>query len=157
MMRTFLKITLIGLVAAGFVCSANAQEKAKSKPAILKTVVSEEVRSSPAYAELLLKRTELESEVESLLLDHTESFPKVVEDRYHLAMIDILIRRVAAVKAPDAGKLSLALGKLMTRQAELETDLWGLKLVYTESNNEVKRAAKKLAIYDAAIKDILGF
>lgn len=156
MMRNFFKTIFIALLVSGFVCAAGAQDKAK-KPAIPKTVVSEEVRSSPAYAELLLKRTELESEIESLLLDHTESFPKVVEDRYHLAMIDILVRRVAAVKAPDTGKLTLALGKLMIRQAELETDLWGLKLVYTESNSEVKRATKKLAIYDAAIKDILGF
>lgn len=141
-----------------FAAAANAQTKPKPKPETpdLKTVFSEQVRASPAYAELILVRTELESGIESLLIDHTESFPKIVEDRYHLAMIDIALRRIAAVKPAEAGKLTLALGKMLVRAAELETDVWGLKLIYTDVHPEVKQGVKKLAIYEAAIKDILG-
>ncbi len=152
-----LKLVLISLFAIGFVTAANAQAKTKpdtQKPS--KVVFSQEVRASAAYAELMLVRTELESEVESLLIDHTESFPKIVEDRYHLAMVDIALNRVAAVKPVDAGKLTIALGKILVREAELETDIWGLKLIYTDGHPEVKQAAKKLSIYAAVTKDILG-
>lgn len=145
------------MFALGFVSAANAQAKTKQesqKPP--KVVFSQEVRASATYAELMLVRTELESEIESLLIDHTESFPKIVEDRYHLAMVDIALNRVAAVKPADSGKLTVALGKLLVREAELETDIWSLKLIYTDGHPEVKQAVKKLSIYAAVTKDILG-
>jgi len=151
-----LKLMLIFSIALGFAVSANAQNKTKPEPVKPKAVLAEQIRASAAYAELIMVRTELESNIESLLIDHTESFPKIIEDRYHLAMIDIALNRVAAVKPAEAGKLTLALGKMLVRSAELETDLWGLKLIYTDGHQEVKLAAKKLAIYEAAIKDILG-
>lgn len=114
------------------------------------------VRSTAAYAELLLVRAELASEIESLLIDHTPSYPQVIEDRYRLGLIDISIRRIAAVKAADTGKLTLALGKMLTRQAELDTELWRLKLTYADGHPEVKQTAKKLEIYEKAVNAILG-
>jgi hypothetical protein len=153
-----LKLVSIFFIVLCFAATANAQTKVKPKQeaAETKIVFSEQVRSSPAFAELILVRTELESGIESLLIDHTESYPKIVEDRYHLAMIDIALRRIAIIKPAETGKLTLALGKMLLRAAELETDLWGLKLIYTDSHPEVKQGIKKLAIYEAAIKDILG-
>src|SRR5690606_3811765 len=109
-----------------------------------------------AYAELLLARAELASEIESLLIDRTESYPQIIEDRYHLGLIDIAIRRVAAVKPADTEKLTLALGKMLTRQAEIETELWRLKLTYADGHPEVKQTAKKLEIYEKAVNAILG-
>ncbi|HSK72937.1 MAG TPA: hypothetical protein VK892_14645, partial [Pyrinomonadaceae bacterium] len=40
------------------------------------------VKSSPAYAELLLRRTELAAQVEDMQVDYTEDYPKLKESRY---------------------------------------------------------------------------
>jgi hypothetical protein len=160
------RLTFPAVLIAVFaiVCSAQnpvaADKKSGEKPSAAN--ISEPpaappfIRSTAAYAELLLVRSELASEIESLLIDRTESYPKIIEDRFHLGLIDIAIRRVAAVKAADTEKLTLALGKMLVRQAEIETELWRLKLTYADGHPEVKQTAKKLEIYEKAVNAILG-
>lgn len=125
---------------------------AKEKPA----AAVDAVRGSSAFAEILLRSTDLESELESLLIDYTDEFPKVKELRFTLS---ILIRdrdRILLAKQTEIGRLSQALGKLIVRRAELETDLWKLLQSYKDEHPDVKRAKRRVEIYDRAIKDILG-
>ncbi len=112
--------------------------------------------SSPAYAELLLKKTELQADLESILLDYTEEFPKVREIRHTLGLMQKETDRLHGIKAAEASKLTLALGKLIVRKIELETDMWRLLNNYKEEHPDVKRAKRKVEIYEAAIKEILG-
>lgn len=112
--------------------------------------------SSPAYAELLLKKTELKSELESLVLEYTEEFPKVKEIRYVVTLLDRDIARLNKVKPSDVGRLTLALGKLMARRIELETDLWNLQRNYKDEHPDVKRAKRRVEIYENAIVEILN-
>ena len=114
------------------------------------------VKSSPAYAEIQLKRTEILSELEALLLDYQEEYPKVKELRLTLLLLDRDIARISRVKAGEASKLTLALGKLMLTRVELETDLGNLQKKYKEEHPDVKRVRKKIEIYTAAINDILN-
>ena len=128
-------------------------QTAKPEPA---KIVSNTAASSPAYAELLLKKTELQSDLESLILEYTEEFPKVKEIRYVLTLVDRDTARLSKVKATDTSKLTLALGKLLVRRIELETDLWKLQGTYKDEHPEVKRAKRKIEIYEAAIGEILN-
>ena len=112
--------------------------------------------SSPAYSEILLKRTELESEIESLLLDYTEEHPKLKETRFALAQLENEIKRLNAFKPSDPARYTLALGKLVVKKVEVETELWTLRQQYKEDYPEVKRAKKKAEIFERAIRDILG-
>jgi hypothetical protein len=118
--------------------------------------VSVEVTSSPAFAELVLRRTELRSDLEALILEYTEDFPKVKEIRHVLTMLDRDINRLAKVKPVEASRLTLALGKLIVRRIELETDLWKLQSNYQDEHPEVKRAKKKVEIYESSISEILN-
>ena len=111
--------------------------------------------SSAAYAELLLKKTELQSELEGLLLDYTDEYPRVKELRYVLSLFDRDTLRLANVKPADAGKLTQALGKMMMRKLELETELWRLEGNYKDEHPEVKRAKKRVQIFEEAIAQIL--
>jgi len=113
------------------------------------------MKSSPAFAELLLRRTERESELEEFLLDYTEEFPKVKELRFELEVLKKAMDKIATVHASESGKLTLALGKLMVRKIELETDLWNLRRQYNDDHPEVKRAKRKIEVYERAIKEIL--
>jgi hypothetical protein len=134
----------------------SAQTNSKQKNISSSIIINNFGASSPAFAEIILRKTELEAELESLLVSYTEEFPKVAEIRFEFDSLKRAIERLSTVKAAESSKLTLALGKLMVRKAELETDLWNLRKRYDDNNQEVKRARRKIEIYEAAIKEILG-
>lgn len=114
---------------------------------------NQSIKSSPAYAEILLRKTELDADVESLLESYTEDFPKLKESRYELSLIQKDLDKL--LTQTDASKLTLALGKLLVRRASLNTDLWALQSKYGAEHPEVKRAKRKVLSFDNAIKEIL--
>lgn len=120
------------------------------------TTISQNTRSSPAYAEVILRKTEREAELEELLLDYTEEFPKVKELKFEFDLLHKEMNKVLAVSAAETGKLTLALGKLMVRKVEMEVELWNLKRQYNDEQPEVKRTKRKIEIFDKAIKEILS-
>lgn len=141
----FLPLVLL-FAATGF-----AQTKTKPTPAN----GLNPVKSSPAYAEVLLKKTELSAELEGLLVEYTEEFSKVKELRYESGLLQKEMDRLLTINAADASRLSAALGKLMVRKCELDTDLWSLLLQFNDQHPDVKRAKRKSDLFGAAINDIL--
>lgn len=113
------------------------------------------IRSSPAYAEILLRKTEIQADLEALLADYTEANPKIIDLRFELSALDKSLERVFAVRPTETSKLTLALGKMIVRKAELETDLNRLQRTYNKDHQEVKRMQRRVDIYDSAIKEIL--
>lgn len=141
------------LLAASIVAGAQVKsQKPVTNPTSDKVQTA---KSSPAYAEVLLRKTEVLSELESLLVEYTEEYPKVKELRYESGLLQKESDRLTAVSAADAFKLSAALGKLMVRKCELETDLWILLKQYNDQHPDSKRAKRKVEIFEAAIADIL--
>jgi uncharacterized protein involved in exopolysaccharide biosynthesis len=129
-------------------------EKNLTKPD-LSRALSQTIKSSPAYAELLLRQTEREAQLEEFLLDYTDEFPKVKEIRFELELLQKQMEKVSALGASDAPKLTLALGKLLVRKTELEVDFWNLVKQYNADHPEVKRAKRKIEVYERAVKEIL--
>ncbi len=113
------------------------------------------IRSSPAYAEVLLRRTEIRADLEALSADYTEANPRIIDLRFELALLDKATERLYAVKPTDTGRLTLALGKLLVKRAQLETELGRLTRSYSQDHAEVKRTKRKIEIYETAIKEIL--
>lgn len=128
---------------------------AQGKPVPAVTAVVD-YKASPAFAELRLRKAELESELESLLTEYTEEYPKIKEARATMGFLQKEIDRIAAT-GPNAGqRLTPALGKLMVRKAELETEVWRLLETLQPGHPDVKRAKRRVEIFEGAIKDILG-
>ena len=113
------------------------------------------VKSTPAYAEVLLRQTELQAELEDLLFAYTDEFPKVKEIRIELDMLKQDMRKMFLVRESETSKLSVALGKLMLRRAELETDLWNLRQTKDDEHPDIKKMLRKISIFNSAINDIL--
>ncbi len=133
-----------------------AQTDSKTKTVhITAKQVAQAVKFSPAYAELLLRKTEREAQLEEFLLDYTDEFPKVKEIKFELELLQKQMDKVSAISTSDAPKLSLALGKLLVRKTELEVDLWNLLKQYNADHPEVKRAKRKIEVYEKAVKEIL--
>ena len=132
-----------------------AQRPAAKKPEPVQPVAVE-YKSSAAYAEILERRTELQASLESLLVEFTDDYPKVKEIKHTLGLMQKEAERLASVKSLNSSQMTLALGKLIVRKVELETDLWSLLETYKAEHPDVKRAKRKVEIYEAAIKEILG-
>ncbi len=132
-----------------------SQAQTIKKPSAPTSAPGAVVKFTAAYAEILLRRTERESELEEFLLDYTEEFPKVKEIKFELGLLQKELDKITAVNVSESGKLSLALGKLIVRKIEIETDLWNLRRQYADDHPEVKRARRKAEVYERAIKEIL--
>lgn len=117
--------------------------------------VAAAIRSSAAFAEVILRRTELAADLEALSADYTESNPRIVDLRVELASIDRSLERIYTVKPADAGRLTLALGKLMVKKAALEGDLSRQMRSYNKDHPETRRAKKRVELYEEAIDVIL--
>src|SRR5436190_3614462 len=113
------------------------------------------IKSSPAYAEVLLRKTELQADLESLIADYTEANPKIIDLRFELAALNKSLERLYAVRPTETGKLTLALGKLLVKKAALDTDLNRLQRSYNKEHQEVRRAKRKVEIFEASINEVL--
>jgi uncharacterized protein involved in exopolysaccharide biosynthesis len=145
-LRIILMFVFLGTLLAGF---GYGQSPKKTAPDENLKVI----KSSPAYAEVLLRKAELEAEVESLLETYTEDYPKLRESRFELDLIAQDLTKLLA--QTDPSRLTLALGKLLVRKNQLETDLWVLQNQYGKDHPEVKRAQRKVASFQKSIKEIL--
>jgi hypothetical protein len=143
-MKKAIFIVLLGLIFS----AAFAQTKAKPATA-------NSVKSTPAFAEIILLKTEVESRLEELLLDYKEEYPEVKKNRVELGFINKELDKLLKLDASQMPKLTLALGKLLVRKIELQSDLSALLENYKEDNPEVLRAKKKLEIFEKAIAEIM--
>ena len=154
---TFSKFCLIAFFLAIGAASGFAQspQKITLSRADKPYLPLETIKTTAAYAEIVLRRAELESEVESLLIGYTEEFPKIKELRYEMETLKREFTRLSGVKPAEAGKLTSALGRLIVRKAAHETDVWSLRQKYDDNYPDVKRAKRRVEIYENAVKSIL--
>ena len=116
---------------------------------------SNAINSTPAYAEVVLRRVELQSELESLLIEFTDDYPKVKDLRLELEILKAEADRLLAVKPSDSAKLTLALGKLVIGKVSHAAALKRLQLNYQDNHPNVKKEKRQVEIFEAAIKEIL--
>ncbi len=145
-MKLFKIIFILSLIFTSY-ASAQTTKTVTQKP------TANAAKSSPAYAEVLLRKTELTAELEELLISYTEEFPKVKNLRYEISLLQKDLDKLSAVT--DVSRLSTALGKLIVRRTELQVDVWVLQKQYSDEHPDVKRAKRKVEIYEQAIKEIL--
>jgi hypothetical protein len=149
MLKYFFVVFL--MLVSGTVFETYAQTKGPAKlPA------ETNVRSTPAYAVVLVRKTDLQAEMESLLVEYTEDYPKVRDLRLELGVLKPEIDRVLAIRSADAGKLTEALGKLILGKVAHATALKKLQTQFQDAHPNVKKEKRMVEIYEAAIKEILG-
>jgi uncharacterized protein involved in exopolysaccharide biosynthesis len=113
------------------------------------------IRTSAAYAEVLLRKTELQADIEAFGESYTEANPKMLELRAELASLDKSVEKLFGVKPTETAKLTQALGKLIVKKAALEADYTHLLRTYNQAHPDVKRAKRRLEIFESAIDEVL--
>lgn len=148
---------LVMACVLAFSIAGNAQSNSTRKaPASADTASASVLRATPAYAEVLLHKTELEAELESLLMEYTEDYPRVKDLRVELEVLKPEIDRILALKPADAGKLTQALGKLILGKVAHAATLKKLQSQFQDPHPSVKKEKRMVEIFEAAIKEILG-
>jgi uncharacterized protein involved in exopolysaccharide biosynthesis len=144
-----LKATLLIATVIILTVSANAQSAPEMLP-------SGSVKATAAYAEIIFKRTALEADLQALLLDYKEEFPRVKSLRREISVLDDSIEMLMKLPPAANEKLTAALGKLIVRRAELETEFSEVASRFGEDHPDVRRAAKRIEIFDRSIRELLG-
>ncbi len=114
------------------------------------------IRASAAFSVVTLRRTELEADLVSFVEDYTEENPRVIDTRFELASINKELDRMFAISPSETQRLTEATGKLILRKAELETEHNRLLRSQKPDHPQAKRLAKKIEIYQKALKQIFG-
>lgn len=138
-----------------FSLSIFAQTDDKKPKLDYSTPTSKAIKSSPAYAALVLHRTTVRAELEEMLVTYTEDFPKVVDARHEIDLINFELSRLLDTKVTESCRLSDSLGELMLKKTAIDMQLWNLKKKYNNDHPDVLRAKKKLEIYEKAVAEIL--
>lgn len=112
------------------------------------------VRSSAAYAELIVRKTEVQADLEAVAADYTEANPKLLDLRFELSALERSLVRILATKPSETAKLTLAIGKLLVKKAALETEQARLIRSYGPEHPEVKRAKRRVEIFENAILEL---
>ena len=146
--------TFLVIITLAFAVPFAAAQTAENKPAG-SGEVPEYVKASPAFAEVVFRKAVVEAELEELLVRYTEQYPKVIEKRFEMSELDNEQDDLVKIPETEASKLTLALGKMLVQRAAYATELGVLKLKYDDTHPDVKRAKRKLEIFDKAIKRIL--
>lgn len=113
------------------------------------------IRASPAYAEILLRKTELQADIDAFGGDYTEASTKMIELRAELASLDRSLEKVFAVRPSETGKLTQGLGKLIVKKAALDVELDRSLRRYSKEHPETRRAQRRVDRFEAAIAEIL--
>lgn len=133
--------------------AASAVAAAQKDPGLSDAPLS--IKSSPAYAEILLRKTELLADIDAFGADYTEASTKMIELRAEIASLDKSLVKVFAVRPSETGRLTQGLGKLIVRKAALDADLDRLLRRYSKEHPETKRAQRRADRFEAAIAEIL--
>ena len=140
---------IILLTGIGFV-SASAQT-VQSKQT---TALPRHLTSSGAYSEIALRLAELRADMESMRDDYTDQHPKVLENKWTQASLEEDLKTLAQIRETDAGRLTLSLGKMVVRRAELFAEMKAVELQYGEQHQNTKRARKRLDAFSAVLDGI---
>jgi hypothetical protein len=158
MFRLFLFLALIFVFKTIEIC---AQQKPTPQTqtnvtAPIKTLGRKlDVRTTPAYAELIMKRTEIAADLDVLLPDYTEESPEVREKRLNLQILDSALKRLENVTLEQYLALTPAVGRMLARKLEAEAELKILSDIYTDEHPSVKKSKIRYKVFEAELKRLL--
>ena len=139
------------------ICCFGQQTKKPAAAPVVKApeTSAQAVRATAAYAEVLLRKTELESALEDYTTSYTEDYPKVKETRFELSLIEKDLAKLLSVGDSNLTRLTVALGKMMVRRAELGASLWSLQAKFGENHPDVARARRRVSTFEKAVGELL--
>ncbi len=149
--KTFCLPVFILLFFTSAVFSQTKPPKAAPTPA----PVSNSIKSSPAYIELTLYKANIEAELLDMLVEYTDEYPKVKELKLEVQFVQAELVSMQELGIATLPKLTESFAKLLLQKIRMQVDLAQLRAVHKDDHPDVKRAMRRVDIYEKAIKDVL--
>jgi hypothetical protein len=151
--RTFPFIALIFLFSASAVISQTGKPpKAAPTPA---PPAANRIKSSAAYIELALHKANIEAELVDMLVDYTDEYPRVKELKLETQYVQAELLSLQELDVSLLPKLTESFAKLLLQKIKMQVDLAQQRAVHKDDHPDVKRAIRRVDIYEKAIKDLL--
>lgn len=145
MKRLFAAVALT--LAASLVAAGSEPQTAEG--------ASEEPKTTPAYAALVLRKAAAAAELADLSTRLTNESREVRAKHVELSLLRREMRAMQAVGRDGVAKLSNAYGQLVLSKVALEVELYGLRDRYTEGHPAVKKKRVELHFLARQLEDIL--
>ncbi|HEV7644170.1 MAG TPA: hypothetical protein VGO50_09540 [Pyrinomonadaceae bacterium] len=149
--RTFCFPVFILLFFTSAVFSQAKPPKVAPTPAPL----SGSIKSSPAYIELILHKANIEAELLDMQVEYTDEYPKVKELRLEVQFVQAELVSLQELNVSVLPKLTESLARLLLQKIRMQVDLAQLRAAHKDDHPDVKRAMRRVDIYEKAIKDVL--
>ncbi len=149
--KTFCFLILILLFFTSAVFSQAKPPKVTPTPAPL----SSSIKSSPAYIELTLYKANIDAELLDMLVEYTDEYPKVKELKLEVQFVQAELISLQELGVSVLPKLTESFAKLLLLKIKMQVDLAQLRAVHKDDHPDVKRAIRRVDIYEKAIKDVL--
>ena len=111
--------------------------------------------TTPAYAELVLRKAKVEAELSELSKNLTNQHPSLDTKRFELRAIKREMAKMRAVETSRESKLSGAVGKLILSKVALEVELNDLLVQLKPQHPDVTKKRSELAALQREIENIL--
>jgi len=151
-LKNFPFIVLVCLFSASAVISQTGKPP-KASPTPVPT--ANPIKSSAAYIELTLHKTIINAELVDLLEEYTEEYPRVKELKLEVQYVQAELVNLQELGASLLPRLTESFAKLLLQKIKMQVDLALLRAAHKDDHPDVKRAIRRVDIYEKAIKDVL--
>ena len=114
-----------------------------------------DVRATPAYGVLVLRKSALEAELNELLGRFSEDHPQLKLTRFEFDALVREMERMNEMPESSIGKLTSGYGMLIVRKAALRGKIQFLLLSFTPEHPEVKSRKAELAAIKREMREIM--
>jgi len=115
----------------------------------------QDVKATPAYKSLILKRVSLRGELFRQREMFTSQHPDVERSNYELSLLNKEIERMLASPSSQISKLSTVYADLILRKIDLQAEEYQLRRQVTASHPDLRQKRIELAALQEEIEDLL--
>ena len=114
-----------------------------------------DAKTTPAYGVLVLRKADLEAELQMMLARFTEAHPDVRLKKIELDVLEREMKRMETVAQEGLPKFTATYGNLILHQVKVEVELETLMAQLSEQHPDVKNKRAELDILKREIDKVL--
>jgi hypothetical protein len=124
-------------------------------PSAASTSGANSIKSSAAFIELTLHKANIEADLLDMLTEYTDEYPKVKELKLEIQFVQAELVSLQELNVAVLPRLTESFAKLLLQKIKMQVDLAQLRAIHKDDHPDVKRAMRRVDIYEKAIKDVL--
>jgi len=113
------------------------------------------VKTTSAYSMLIIRKVEVEAELEKVLSEYTGDHPRAKIKQFELDALGVEVARMAETAESNLVRLTPAYGTLILQKVKLASEMQALLFEYTSEHPNVRRKEVELNLLEHEIAKLL--